>query len=309
MSETVNKIGSDNLLDTARKEINNIDAQMAELFEARMAASELVSRYKLENGLPVYDPAREEIVVSRNTSLIKNSEYKPYYEDFIKHTMSLSRRYQRKLANQGAVGYQGVSGSYSYIALRRLFGDVSTHAYSSFDGVIKALLDDEISFGVLPVCNSYAGEVTAVLELLEQSNCYVNETYSLKIEHCILGAKGSSLNTIKTVTSHPQALAQCAQYISKHGFETVSAPNTAIAARQLSESGDIYTAAIASRETAALYGLVLLEDGISTDMDNTTKFAVVSKTGEKSGDGKRGRDFVRLLREALLSGKGGQDNV
>lgn len=308
MNQDMDALSSDTLLFEAREEINRIDTKMVELFEARMVASEQVSRYKLENGLPVYDPAREDLVISKNKALLKDSKFNPYYEDFIKHTISLSRRYQRRLANQGAVGFQGVEGSYSHIALKQLFGDTPTHSYKNFEGVFRALMDDEISLGVLPACNSYAGGVAEVLELLERYNCYTNETYPLRIAHCLLGVKGSTIDMVKTVVSHPQALTQCSQYTFSHGLRVVPVENTAVAAMQVANGNDPTVAAIASQETATLYGLTLLEDGISTDMDNTTTFVVVSKTGGNAGDEKRGRDFARELRESLAYEKAGHRN-
>ena len=92
---------------------------------------------------------------------------------------------------------------------------------------------------------------------------------------------GTSLSDIKQVISHPQALEQCADFLREHNLETVEAVNTARAAKQVAEQNDKSVAAIASKETAELYGLTILAEGINEKQDNSTRFAILSRDGEK----------------------------
>ena len=98
------------MLDEARKQINEIDAQMAELFEQRMHAVEDVIAYKQEHQMPVLDSGREKAVIERNQELIQDERYKESYRQFITHVMEVSRAYQKKVLNQDVVAYGGARG-------------------------------------------------------------------------------------------------------------------------------------------------------------------------------------------------------
>ena len=110
-----------NKLDEARKIINQTDAQMAELFVQRMKAVEMVSEYKKEFGLPIFDPKREEAVIEKNTSLIDDDTLKGYYIEYIKNLMAVSRAYQYRLQNGLKVAFSGVEGAFAHIAAGRIF--------------------------------------------------------------------------------------------------------------------------------------------------------------------------------------------
>ena len=106
---------------------------------------------------------------------------------------------------------------------------------------------------------------------------YINSVFDLAVTQDLLGVKGATANDIKTVISHPQALGQCASYIESHGFETKEAVNTAVAAKTVAELGDKSLGAIASVETAEIYGLKVIEANVNKSGENTTRFAVLSK--------------------------------
>ena len=130
---------------------------------------------------------------------------------------------------------------------------------------------------MLPIENSYAGDVGAVMDLMFSGSLYVNRMIELEVEHNLLGCHGAKLNEIRTVVSHPQALEQCAEFIRSHGWQTLSYSNTALAAQYVAGQNDPTVAAIASEETAELYGLELLSKGINASRINTTRFAVFSR--------------------------------
>ena len=112
---------------------------------------------------------------------------------------------------------------------------------------------------------------------LFSGSLYVNRMIELEVEHNLLGCHGAKLNEIRTVVSHPQALEQCAEFIRSHGWQTLSYSNTALAAQYVASQNDPTVAAIASEETAELYGLELLSKGINASRINTTRFAVFSR--------------------------------
>ena len=130
---------------------------------------------------------------------------------------------------------------------------------------------------VLPIENSYAGEVGQTIDLIFSGGLFINGIYELEIHQNLLGVPGTTVEDIKKVTSHPQALAQCHDYIKMRNFQTEEANNTAIAAKSVADAKDKTLGAIASVETAEIYGLKVLEANINKSGENTTRFAVLSK--------------------------------
>ncbi len=266
-----------NKLDEARKIINRADAEMAELFVERMKAVEMVFEYKKELGLPILDPKREEAVIEKNASLVEDDIIKEYYIEYIKNLMAVSRSYQYRMQNGLKVAYSGVEGAFAHIAAGRIFSNSNRISYRDFKSAYNAVLNGEADVAVLPIENSYAGEVGQTIDLIFSGNLYINGIYELEIHQNLLGVPGSTVEDIKKVTSHPQALGQCHDYIKLRGFDTEEANNTAIAAKTVADMNDKSLGAIASLETAEIYGLKILEANINKSGENTTRFAVLSK--------------------------------
>ena len=175
------------------------------------------------------------------------------------------------------ISYSGIEGSLAEMAVGGIFPDaekVSCRTFrEAYDSVEKALVDA----AVLPIENSYAGEVGQVSDLMFSGPLEVIGVYELSISQCLLGVEGSSVESIKTVISHPQALEQCGEFIAHHGYETIPYENTARAAKEVSDRADISVGAIASSETAKLYGLQLIEHDINESSRNVTRFAVFTR--------------------------------
>ncbi len=180
--------------------------------------------------------------------------------------------------NQIKTAYSGVKGAFAHIAARKAFPDNEHIACAGFEEAYNSVVDGTCESAVLPIENSYAGEVGQVIDLILNGDLVVDGIISCKISQNLLGVKGATINDITKVISHSHALAQCEGYIRKHGFEEVLAQNTALAAKEVSELNDIHSAAIASKETADLYGLEILESNINAMHDNTTRFAILRKS-------------------------------
>ena len=175
------------------------------------------------------------------------------------------------------IAYSGIEGSFAFIAASRIFPD----AFHSFKEAYNSVTNGNCDAAVLPIENSYAGEVGQVSDLMFAGNLTVHGVYELSISQCLLGLPGSSISDITHVISHPQALEQCGEYIGRHGWKTVPYENTARAARSVAREGDITQGAIASAETAELYGLSVLAENINESAQNTTRFAVFTNPGPK----------------------------
>lgn len=279
------------LLQQARAEIDAVDAEMAALFERRMRAVADVARYKAETGKPVFDAAREAAVLDKNAARITDETLRPYYRAFLSDAMAVSRAYQRARLGRDTAAYQGVPGAWSQIALQRLFPFARQTACTTWGEVFDAVQSGNAQFGVLPFENSNAGDVSTVLDLLyTHPDIIISRMCDLPIRQDLLAVPGATLQTIRTVVSHPQALAQSSVFVQQHGFKTSTWGNTADAARHVAELKDPTVAAIASAETAGLYGLQILCAGINADGDNTTRFIVIERSPEPpvmTGQGQR----------------------
>lgn len=267
-------------LESARKLINEIDNEMARLFAKRMDAVKKVAEYKKENGLQVFDANREAEVIKRNSMLLENEELKPYYINFLQRNMEISKSYQHRLLEGMRVAFSGVEGAFANIAANKVFPDATAVPYPDFKAAYNSVVVGETDCVILPIENSYNGDVGQVMDLAFFGSLHINGIYDISIIQNLLGVKGAKIEDIKTVISHPQALGQCSDYIKKHKFEAVEAVNTAVAAKKVAESGDKTVAAIASDEAAKQFGLEKIESHINESNVNTTRFAVFSRTAK-----------------------------
>ncbi len=265
------------VLDKARAKINQIDKEMADLFAARMKAVEQIAHHKKEHGLPILDTAREEEVVRKNAELMQDEALKSYYVNFLKYNMLLSRSYQHRLLEGMRVAYSGVPGAFADIAAKKIFPDGASVPYKDFKAAYEAVVSGECDCAVLPIENSYAGDVSQVMDLAFFGNLSVNGIYDMEIVQNLVGIEGATVRDVKEVISHPQGLGQCAEYIRDHDFISHEATNTALAAKQVAKEGRKELAAIASAETAEIYGLTVLDKNINASSVNTTRFAVFSR--------------------------------
>ena len=266
-----------NQLENARNDINRIDSEMAKLFEERMKACEKIASYKKENGLSIRDAAREAELIARNRALVENPKLLPYYVDFLKGMMQVSCDYQSSLMTGMKVTYCGTEGAYAYSAAGKMFPEATLVSCPNFTEAYRAVEQGEYECAVLPLENSYAGEVGEVSDLMFSGSLYINQIVNVPITHSLLGVKGAKKEDIRTVISHPQALEQCATYIRAKGLTAKSYSNTALAAKHVAECGDKTVAAIASEETAALFGLSVLDTEINDERNNVTRFAAFSR--------------------------------
>ena len=270
-----------NKLTIAREKINEIDREMRRLFIERMKASELVAEYKQEHGLEILDPIREAEVIRRNSEAVENDVYREYYVNFQKNTMALSRAYQARLLHGMKVAYSGTEGAYAHLASMKLFPTSTAIGYGSFDEAYSAVEKGDCDVAVLPIENSYNGDVGQVSDLMFSGPLYVNTVTELAISHDLLAPKGTKIEDITTVISHPQALGQCHGYIVEHGYSEMEFANTALAAKYVASTNDGHTAAIASAEAAEIFELEVLATNISESRSNTTRFAVFSRAENK----------------------------
>lgn len=176
------------------------------------------------------------------------------------------------------VAFQGEHGAYSEQAARQHFGDeISTLPCESFNVIFESIQQGRALYGMLPVENALAGTVAQSYELLMDYDFRVQGEYILPIHHNLMAPPDSPLEVIQRVKSHPQALAQCAHYLRRRGWEPVAVYDTAGSARDLARKPEPNTACIASALAAELYGLTILEWNVEDEPHNSTRFFVVGK--------------------------------
>lgn len=176
------------------------------------------------------------------------------------------------------VAFQGESGSYSEEAVIKYFGkEAEPIPRKTIPAVFMSVEAGEAEAGVIPVENSIEGGVGESYDSLLTTSLKVVGEINLRISHCLIGVEGATLEGLKRVVSHPQALAQCRAYIASLGLEPVSHYDTAGAVRYVKELGDKTVAAIASARAAEIYSMTILARGIEDYGRNYTRFLVIGR--------------------------------
>ena len=284
-----------------RQQIDQIDSQIFSLFAERARVSEGVAAYKREHGLRVFDPARERQKVA-SAAAAAPEDLATYAQVLMELLMEASRSRQHALLGDvekdpvlaridaarastpelfprsARVCCQGVEGAYSQMAAEKFFRRPQIAYAPSFDAVFRTVEQGLAEFGVLPLENSTAGSVNQMFDLMVEHSFYVVRTTRVKVEHNLLARRGATIEGIRDIYSHEQAIGQCAEFLS--GLPDVRVhvcENTAVAAKRVAESGRTDVAALSSRSCADLYDLdVLVADAQDHD-NNYTRFACISR--------------------------------
>ena len=286
---------SDLELNSAREQIRTVDLQMRDLFLHRLDAMRSVADWKKERGLPVEEREQELQILSEFSAGVTEEAQRSFYLCFLQNVMKVSNQWQHYLMKGLRAAYSGVEGAFAHVAAMRVFPDGTAIPYASFEDAYHSVETGDCDVAVLPIENSYAGEVGQVLDLMFSGNLHVNGVYDLPITQNLLGLPGAKTEDILTVISHPQALSQCQPYIRRHGYLTKSAANTAAAAKEVAEGNDPSVGAIASDETAQIYGLQILDHDINESRMNTTRFAVFSRVEYPAVPGREKGAFLVLF--------------
>jgi prephenate dehydratase len=187
------------------------------------------------------------------------------------------------------VGYQGEPGAYSDLAVHDYFGPSGEGVpFRTFPDVLSALRQGQVDRAMIPVENAIAGPVRVALDALAE----VGDALAVLTEHrltivlCLLGVPGSTLAAVRTVRSHPVALAQCRIFLARHPWlDAVGHDDTAGAAREVAERGDRTIGAIASAMAAERYGLEVLAREVQDLPINRTRFQVLQRANDHGASG------------------------
>lgn len=175
------------------------------------------------------------------------------------------------------IAFMGVEGANADLACRQKEPYMDTLALPTFEDVFEAVQDGRARLGMIPIENSQAGRVTEIHQILPRTSLHIVAEHLQRVEHHLLAPKGATLDSVKTIYSHPQALMQCRSFLRKYQKETQLHSNTAKAAKEVAAWADVTKASISSRLAAELYGLDVLASNIEDDPENQTVFIVLSK--------------------------------
>jgi chorismate mutase/prephenate dehydratase len=273
-----------------RNQINDIDKDILNLFIKRMEVCKNIAEYKKEHSLPVFQNNREKEIIDRITDMspdnLKNGAALLFtsimdISKCLQQDELLSDKAQYKAKSfepekAEIIACQGTSGAYSEKACRKLFKNQKIRFYKEFEDVFKAVDNDEVDFGILPLQNSTIGSVSQTYDLMAKYNFYINAIIRVEISHCLAAKNGTKLSDIKEVYSIEPALSQCSRFLSENRFERKEYLNTALSAKLVSES-DEPIACICSEEAAKLFGLEIIADNIADAYPNYTRFICISK--------------------------------
>ena len=276
-------------LEDLRRSIDAIDEQILGLLEQRADVVALVAREKVDKGLPVHDPERERAVLERLAQKGAGRFPREAIVAVYREVMSACLALQAPLA----VAFLGPEGTFTHIAVRRLFGLAARAVEATtIEGVFDAVRRGAAAYGVVPIENSTEGSVASAVDALLESGLCIRRELVLEVAHCLLGTP-KQITAIERVYSHPQALAQCRVWLGKNlaSAQLVQTSSTAGAVREAAL--DPAGAAIASSLAGELWGLPVLRERIQDRAENATRFVVVAREdARRTGDDKTSVGFA-----------------
>ena len=287
-------------LEECRKEIDSIDKELVALFVKRMNVAKEVAEYKKETGKAIYDAERERQLLEKVEDAA-GEEFGDYTRRLYSSILELSRNYQSKslaissglseniikatketpqlFPEKAVVACQGVEGAHSSAACQKIFEKPSIMYCQSFESVFQAVESGLCSYGVVPLENSSAGSVTEIYNLMSSHKFSIVRSTKMQIQHNLLAKKGTKIENIREVYSHPQAISQSEEFISSlgKGVKVTECANTALAAKMVAESDRTDIAAISSELCASQYSLEIIKPRIQNTNNNYTRFICFSK--------------------------------
>lgn len=183
------------------------------------------------------------------------------------------------------LGFLGPRGTFSFEIAEEYRENQELVEYKTIKDIILALKNGEIDEGIVPIENSLQGGVTETIDtLVETEGIFIKKEIFLKIKQNLMANRNYDLEEIKEIYSHPQALAQCRNYIEKNLRNAIinQVSSTALAAKEIRNKD--HCACIANKSCLEEYGLKLLDENIQDNNFNQTKFWVLTQKANKEGN-------------------------
>ncbi len=298
-------------LDELRRRVDELDENIVKLLAERLSIAESIGLEKAAGSVPPQDSGRERKVIERAIASaaiggMTADEVTEIYRSVIK----LARQRQAV-----SVAFQGEAGAYSEEAALKYFGPRAVNRpCPSLEDVFKTVESGDVQFGIIPMENSIEGSVSRSYDLVLESSLMVSGELNLRVNHCLIGNPGATLDGIRRVYSHPQALGQCSNFLRQLKLELNPTSDTAGSVKLIKAQGISDGAAIASERAAAIYGMKILARDIMDNPNNFTRFFALGRhDAPPSGDDKTSivfsvkhrpgalYEFLRVLAERKIN--------
>ncbi|MCD9185753.1 MAG: prephenate dehydratase [Pyrinomonadaceae bacterium] len=306
---------SEPIINNPRAEIDAIDTEILNLLNKRAEIALRVGAAKTKVDTSLCDPQRESEVLARltkeNAGPFDAQSIENIFQRIIDESLHLQQKTYRKpfetaedaahenLEKKARVAFQGEKGSFSEAAAIGILGsDCQTVPCQTFDDLYKAVDLGFADYILSPLENSLVGSVHRCYDLLLHSNLHIVAEIILPISHFLIGSADANFENIKTVESHPVALAQCERFFAAHpDMKGVASDDTAGSVRRVIESSDKTRAAIGGKRTAEIYGGKILREHIEDHVENYTRFVLLSPNANTPEKGSKISLIVRLKHE------------
>jgi prephenate dehydratase len=181
------------------------------------------------------------------------------------------------MSKRKKIAFQGEPGANSHIACNLAYPGYEPLPCPTFEDAFAAVRTGRAALAMIPIDNSVAGRVADIHHLMPASKLHIIGEWFLPVQHQLMAPKKATLKTIKTVESHVHALGQCRNIIRALHIKPVVSADTAGAAREVAEAGDITRAALATKLAAKIYGLRILKKDVADAKHNATRFVVLAR--------------------------------
>lgn len=257
-------------LEEIRKKIDQTDSELVGLLSKRMSLSIRAGRVKNR----VEDKEREEQILDRVKSRRDRLISPTFSEKIYREIIEESKRLQRKKFKLS--GFQGERGAFGEIACTMYSDTTIPVPCVEFSDVFEGVLKGELDYGVVPIENSSEGAITSVSHLVTENDLNIVGEVLVRVHHSLLAPPNVGIKDISVVYSHPQALAQCRNFLARNELEPRPYYDTAGAAAMIGRDRPIGAGAIANEVCSDLYGLKVIDDKIEDSKSNFTRFLVLS---------------------------------
>ena len=198
------------------------------------------------------------------------------------------------IKNINTISFQGIEGANSHLACKELFPKAKVIPCETFEEVFDSVRTNKSNIGLIPVENSIAGRVAEIHSLMHKTPLKIVGEYFMKVELHLLGVKKIKINQVKNVRSHIHALSQCRKFIKKSKIKMIVTPDTALAAKEVSEENNPTESAIASKLAGKIYNLKILKKNVEDSFQNITRFILLQKKQIKVNSSK-GKILTSLI--------------
>jgi len=276
-------------LDALRQEVDHIDDGILGLLAERRQVARKIAAAKQRAERPFRDDTREESLLIERLAAAGKYDLEPdlvsrVWEQIMADSLRVQFDFVQSTVNgrrdRISIAIQGVEGSNSHHAAIALTPDMQHRQYiacARFGDAMTAVRDGRANIAVLPIENTTSGAIAEVYDLLLDTKLSIVGEVKLHVNHCLVGVKGASISDLKTIHGHPQAVAQCSNFLAGlPDVEVIYANDTALSARRIAEIDNPTVAAIANEQAAEIHGLDVLAAGINNRKSNYTRFVAVA---------------------------------